>query len=323
MSRIKLEEEVVNSYKNLKNLNEVRKKFKMAIKTIKNILLSHGVEVTLRKHPLDIEYFQNIDSPEKAYWLGFIAADGHICKSKHKLAFCVKDDDILFKFKSAINAGSPVRHRLVLDKRTNKVHEQYNLQIHSKKFCENIKSHGVTENKSNEFKFPNIKEDLYSHFIRGLYDGDGSICVKTSKIKKNKTCRINLISTYETVSFIKEYIEKKLNLTFQNIFSKHDQGIHYLMIQRNSIDFLNWIYKDSTTASRLDRKYKKYMEYKNSFEFKKMTTLKNEETGELFQVDNLSKFCQERGLNPNILRRNFKKNITCKSGKHANWVILN
>jgi hypothetical protein len=315
------EKEVVKCYLECKSMSNVRNKFKVCAKRIRSILISNGIDITMRKQPLDVDYFKYIDSAEKAYWLGFIAADGHISKTKYKLAFCVKDEDILFKLKNAINAGSPVSHRFNHDKRTNKTYEQYNIQITSKKFCEYIKQHGVTELKSDIFEFPNIEERFYSHFIRGMYDGDGSISIKSSSVRKQATCRINLLSTLECVHYIRDYLNNKFNWELSKIFSKHDQNIHYVSTQKYSLNFLNWIYLDSTPEMRLDRKYNKYIEYTDLLKIKKTWKIKNHNTGDFYEITNLAEFCKNNNLNDNLLRRNFKTSTICRTGKHAGWEI--
>jgi hypothetical protein len=323
MSSPELESEIVKAYIELKSLESVRKKFKMATKTIKEILLFNGIEITLRKQPLNIEYFKEIDTLEKAYWLGFIAADGHISKTKYKLAFCVKDSDILYKLRTAIGAGSPVRNRKVLDKRKNKENEQYNIQITSKEFCQYIKNHGVDEFKSKTFQFPNLNERFYSHFIRGLYDGDGSIHLKKSKVQNKPTCRINLISTFECISYIKYYLENFMKFNVQSIFSKPDQNIHYMSMQKDAIKFLEWIYKDSTPDCRLDRKYEKYEEYKKILDEKNPSVIKNHISGIIYETFNMTQFCRDFNLNDSLLRAYFKKRKVPKKGRHAGWELIN
>lgn len=56
----------------------------------------------MSKLSLDVDYFKIIDSPKKAYWLGFICADGCIYKNGGKLTLMVKDKEICDKFKSDI-----------------------------------------------------------------------------------------------------------------------------------------------------------------------------------------------------------------------------
>ena len=98
MKRIISEEEkteMVKMYLNNSSLKIIRNKFKTNVSLIKQVLKVHGIEVTCRTTTLNIEYFKYIDTAEKAYWLGFIVADGCVQKSGYKLAFCVKDSDIL------------------------------------------------------------------------------------------------------------------------------------------------------------------------------------------------------------------------------------
>lgn len=299
----------------------VRDEFHMCAKKLREILIRNGVNISLRSQPLNIEYFKNIDSPEKAYWLGFIAADGHINFSERglarKLSFNVKDSDILLKFKNAIGAGSPVGHRFVFDKRTKKHYEQYNLQICSKEFCENIRKHGVDENKSKAFKFPNIEEKYYSHFIRGMYDGDGSLTLV------RKRFQLSLISSIECLNFIKKYIFERYGWSLNNPSEKYHNenfNVYQSQMQKDAYNFLNWIYKDSSESCRLDRKYNKFKKNEKTF-LGLQRTVKNVITGEEFKVWNISEFCDRIGLNQNILHRTLKIGA-CKKGIHAGWLLL-
>lgn len=256
------EKEVVNHYLSSKNLIKTRTNFHISTEKLKEILAKEGIFPSVRKTTLNIKYFEKIDTAEKAYWLGFIAADGCIHKHGYKLSFCLKDTDIdlLLNFKKAINSGSPVTKRKTFDKRTNKTYFSCTLQINSKEFCQHIRNHGVNENKSSSFYFPKINEIFYSHFIRGLYDGDGGLFVRTSKIRKKTTLHFSLLSTLECLSFIKDYLEKNLKLTVQKIRQTQYKNLSLLSIQKDINLFLNWIYLNSTVESRLYRKYNKFIE---------------------------------------------------------------
>jgi hypothetical protein len=87
------ESEVVKHYLLCGKLSETREKFKTTVGRIKKTLKNNGIVVSLRKVSLNVDYFKNIDSNEKAYWLGFIAADGCIHKSGYKLSFQLKSTD--------------------------------------------------------------------------------------------------------------------------------------------------------------------------------------------------------------------------------------
>lgn len=316
------EDYIVELYLSTGKLSVPREKLKADVKAIKSVLVSRGIKVSLRKQPLNIEYFKEIDSPEKAYWLGFIAADGCIQKCGYKLTFGVKDADILFKFQKSIGAGSPVRYREVFDKRTGKTNQQHNIQICSKEFCQYIKNHGVDENKSKNFVFPKINPKLLSHFIRGIYDGDGSIHIKESP--KNNKChfRVNIISTLAGVESINEIILKELNIEGNKILASAYENVFYFNLSKDSEVFLDWLYKDSTSETRLDRKYKKYIENRHRV-FKWDRIVKNIKTGKEFRGDSLLGICKRLGLNNVLLAKNFKENREPKSGKHADWRLMN
>ena len=74
----------------------------------------------MSKLSLNIDYFKEINSFEKAYWLGFICADGCIHKNGGKLTITVKDREICEKFKTSINSEHKISDRQIFDKRTNK-----------------------------------------------------------------------------------------------------------------------------------------------------------------------------------------------------------
>jgi hypothetical protein len=316
------EEAIVNQYLKEKNVEKLRSKYKTSFKDIKNILIKNNIYSGRRSTSLNLKYFENIDSNEKAYWLGFISADGSLSKNGYKLSFGVKDSDILEKFKRAISSGSPVSDFNVYDERTDKTYNRYSLQICSKEFCQYIRNHGVDENKSKVFKFPKIDEKYYSHFIRGLYDGDGSICIVKSKVIENINFRANIISSLECVNYIKVYLES-INISSNKIFSKHDQNIHYITFGKDVIKFLNWIYKDSSEETRLDRKYNKFIDNLHDYNTQhKIFQIKNHQTGVTHKVKNLIKFCKDNNLNDNYLRYNMTNGKIPTKGKHLGWELL-
>ena len=121
-------------------------------------------------YEVDVTYFQDIDTPSKAYWLGALAADGcsYYNRNKWVLQFIVseKDQDWLLAFRNEIKSTHPIRTlpggfgtpccRLV---------------ITNQQFCAPLLAIGL---KSDDI-LQCIPEGLYAHFIRGLFDGDGSI----------------------------------------------------------------------------------------------------------------------------------------------------
>lgn len=124
----------------------------------------------VRKYKFDTEYFKTIDSNEKAYWLGFIYADGNVYKYTLGIKLAGRDLYVLEKFKQDISASYPIR--AVKDK------DAYVIKIYSKELVSQLYLLGVVANKSDKISWPPIKKEFFQAFILGFYDGDGWINVK-------------------------------------------------------------------------------------------------------------------------------------------------
>lgn len=120
------------------------------------------------------EYFSDINSTEKAYWLGFIYGDGWVSLDRDGLQdnFGVEiiDHDHLLKFQEAINSNH------TLSEKEKQGNNTFKIQIDNDVFVSHLVNNGVTPNKTFGSSLPNIKSsDLQAAFIRGLFDADGSL----------------------------------------------------------------------------------------------------------------------------------------------------
>lgn len=199
-------------------------------------------------------YFKTIDSEDKAYFLGFLLADGNISKTSNRLCFTINSDDdyILETFKEKINSSNIVRRYVVHDKRTNKNYNSSVFQVSSKELKEDLSNLGFTPYKSEYFDFSSIKDNKYfNHFLRGLFDGDGYVAKKGSvtMLISTKEFLEYLSATYFSNSFLLINVAKTKNVWRAYINSKE-----------TSLSFLDFIYKDATIF--LKRKYEKYKEMK-------------------------------------------------------------
>lgn len=123
--------------------------------------------MVFRKHTFDFGYFEQIDSKEKAYWLGFIYAEGGIYKNTLSIKLANIDRYVLDEFKKSIKATyfiKPVKNK-----------EASVIKINSKQLIEQMARLGVIPNKSAKIKWPHIPANLVPAFILGYYDGDGWI----------------------------------------------------------------------------------------------------------------------------------------------------
>jgi hypothetical protein len=121
-------------------------------------------------YTVNASYFRDIDIPEKAYWLGVLAADGCVSDAGRKwrleLMLGEKDHEWLLSFRAAISSNHPVRSVL-----GGFGTPCLKLSITNQQLCGSLLSIGFKSSTILE----RIAQQLYPHFIRGLFDGDGSI----------------------------------------------------------------------------------------------------------------------------------------------------
>lgn len=162
------------------SLRQIEKETGIPRKKISKLLKSEGCEIKARstgttgkrKYQLDENVFETIDTEAKAYWLGFLYADGHVDDGKVELCLAAKDKEQVEKFRSFIGSDAPINKKMV------KEHEAYRFTACSKKMMEDLHRNGCTAAKSLTLDFPILRDDLIHHFIRGYFDGDGSFMVR-------------------------------------------------------------------------------------------------------------------------------------------------
>jgi len=126
-------------------------------------------------------YFENIDTEDKSYWLGFFYADGYVRKrhdsGQFKLKLCKKDKNHIELFKTNIKSEHIITDGVEFFTKNNKKYKsEYSLlNIYSLKLVDDLIKHGCVQNKTQKIRFPILKNELIQHFIRGYFDGDGCI----------------------------------------------------------------------------------------------------------------------------------------------------
>jgi hypothetical protein len=207
---------------------------------------------------LNIDYFKEINSNDKAYWLGYICADGNIKKSNNKVGLISKDLEVIKGFKEVIESSHSISKNSIFDGRTNKTYTGYSIQITNELFTKHLINLGVTSNKTNVLEFPNIDEEYYSYFIAGLFDGDGSVSWRG---KNKSTLSITLISTNEILTFIKNYVLLKFNISPKYYYrvTENKSNVWKMSLCGDAHKFLDFIYSDKTFKYYLKRKYNKYL----------------------------------------------------------------
>ena len=241
------------------SLTEMGKREKVDRRTLAKHFKELGIEIVNKQNrsKFNEHIFDQIDSEEKAYWLGFIFADGYISSSplreevksvyQFELSLGLKDQEHLEKFRNFMK----YEKSLITDT------YRCRFTLANKHLWTTLNYYGCTPNKSLTLKFPNIPKELIRHFIRGYFDGDGCI---TRYV--HNTCvspHIELLGTKQMLEQI---------LIHSNTFAKyrhderHSEEIWSLdWTKQEGINFINYLYQGCSVY--LNRKYELYQFFKN------------------------------------------------------------
>ena len=239
---------VIDMYVNKKmRTGEIAKKYGCWTSTVSNHLKDWGFNLKRERHnatyTLDTHFFDSIDTEEKAYFVGLLLSDGHISK-RNVIMLTMKDLDIIQKYKDAIKTNKDIRK----DRYGN-----YYLNITSKSMCMRLREMGFHNRKSYEFDINKILQfipnNLIHHFVRGMFDGDGSIRIYKYEYVKNPQYHLGYTGLYNVVSFVKKY----LGLHTKTV---KESDLTYTCVTACKEDILRifeLLYKDATVY--IDRKY--------------------------------------------------------------------
>ncbi len=223
------------------------------------------------KTPIDPNYFKQIDTEFKAYYLGFMYADGCMIQGDARLSLAEKDKNILNKFNDYLFNGKKkiiiTKERFFIGTTGNRKGKNYHaspiyiFSIKNKEIYQDLIKLGCTPRKTFTLKFPTfdqVPEYLMCHFIRGYFDGDGCICVQKNKNMNHTVSIISSNSFCEGLHFFLNKLDIK-----NSIKSRKNVKVLYIYNKKGILDFYNFIYKDETFF--LERKRDKFnIEYLNS-----------------------------------------------------------
>jgi len=224
------------------------------------------------KAKLNKEFFDIIDTEQKAYWLGFIWSDGYMCIRNRgsngtlyyefKLELSIIDQGHLEKFKKDLDSNFIIKNYITSSYFSK--NESARLMIYNKYFCENLTNNYNLKPKRNSIEsfIHKIPKNLIRHFIRGVFDADGSLSYYI--VHENKKKASISFHCVETLSrFIEShFIENELIANIdRKLYHRHegrDGDMRALMLSGvpQVTKVLDYLYKDCTVY--LDRKYLKY-----------------------------------------------------------------
>lgn len=255
-------EEAVRLHNEGKNLPQIAEILGVGVTTLKRRGLHKLVDTYSfyknRSFPKDYSFFKLIDTEEKAYYLGLLLADGSVDNDGLKLELKSEDDYILEIFKNLISPKSQVKTctRTRQHKGYTFTGTMSRLDISSKDIVNDLKILGIEQNKTYKVqRVPKqIPSNLIHHFIRGLFDGDGSVWInnKTKKLSINFTGEFNLLTEVKSL-----LLNIGLNPKVKVIKKPHQTDSYIVYSSQKDIKtFFNWLYKDATIYMK--RKYIKF-----------------------------------------------------------------
>ena len=259
---IEIQNQIIEAYQKNISLREIEKRFNVSRGTVSAFLEKKGLKTTkgnhYRKYFHDVDFFENIDNEEKAYWLGFMYADGYIVDNSKRygedefgITLAIDSLDSIEKFKASISATNPIRYDNSKNGQC-----QAKLVCRSQKTVNDLIDKGVFKQKTLILQPPTkVPSNLLHHFIRGFFDGDGSIMHYQHKTNQHIDFGINFTTTYAMAKWLQEIFNKG------SIYpDKRNNTTWYFSIGGNQqvIQACNYMYKNASIW--MNRKYNRYKE---------------------------------------------------------------
>jgi len=221
-----------------------------------------------RKYSLNENYFETIDTQDKAYWLGFLMGDGSVSNNYLQLHLknTRENKRHIEKFLWYLSANYRLYYR------DNYGYSLVGVGITSNKLTRDLINHGIVPRKTYKAIFPIIDEHLNRHFIRGLFDADGCF-------SQNKASFVGNRELMEQLEGLFDFLRIKSKIRQAGISRAFELGItHFDNLQ----PLYEYMYTDATIY--LPNKHTKFHNYikrgirRRKKEFKKIKLMNKENT---------------------------------------------
>lgn len=244
-----IEEDIVQDFLTKQYYCEdLAKKYQVDVHVVYRILDEHQIpRKTGIRSKSNEDYFELINTPNKAYLLGFITADGAItgkCNSSCSIEIHEKDVELILFAQKEISPEATITNCYYKEKRNKKI------SFNSKKLCQDLEKYGIVPNKSKIIKrvpIELIPQNLLCYYFRGLIDGDGCI---------HKDGKISIYSgSEEYIKHVQEILCQEADVTKLKIY----HGTTYFVSwgsKTDKIKLFNYLYKDNLNETfYFKRKY--------------------------------------------------------------------
>lgn len=228
---------------------------------LKKYGLPNNPHVAKRIYILNEDYFNIIDSEDKAYILGFICADGHVSDNSLEFDISQQDRELLEIIKEKLNSTGQIKDYLSNNpyQRSNrKLLGKSKIKFNSIKLVNTLRNMGLQSNKTyslNSSILRYIPKNLIRHFLRGYFDGDGNV-IYGKKYSSGIKYNINICGNQEfLLNTFQKYFPSPNKLYYD---PKSTQCYIWKLSSKSNVEnFLEFLYKDCTIY--LKRKYDIYL----------------------------------------------------------------
>lgn len=260
---------IIDWYNKGKSTKWIAEELKVSVTTVRNVLKINNITLGEKGYhrnydkKINHSYFNVINTEHKAYWFGFLMADGYNNEKEKNIEVTLKSEDIdhLRLLKEDLQAVAySIKHKITL--LNGNIYEAERLILYSKQISDDLKAKGCVQRKSLIVQFPSddiLPIALQRHFIRGYYDGNGSLTIH----EISKSARFAIDSNETFCQQIAEKITNGVNgLTNTFKYYKRSQAGSVAMSGRiNALRILDWLYDQNTVC--LARKFNHFMEIVN------------------------------------------------------------
>jgi DNA-binding CsgD family transcriptional regulator len=206
-------DKICEEYISGKSSEEIGEKYGITGAGVLYILKCRGIQrrdnsECQRKLNLNEEVFDEF-TEESLYWLGFLTADGSLSGNQILLRLTVKDKDHLEKFKKFLGSDAEVKEYIA--KGFNKEYPAAKFVVNSKKMANRLRDLGFVKDRKNVYPdwLNELSDDQFRHWLRGLWDGDGTVGIKSGNYGANYYPYVSLCGYLE---LLKPAIERLISI---------------------------------------------------------------------------------------------------------------
>ena len=202
-----------------------------------------------RKYPIVEDFFDDINTEEKAYILGLLYADGYNDTNRNSVSLGLKETDreVLDKITVLIQPTKPLQYINTQNNGFKNSQNQYRLVMESRKISQRLIELGCGKAKTHNLVFPTgtqVPKYLQRHFIRGYFDGDGSV-------SGDKQKQLSFVGTIDFLLHLQQILIEEVGFSKTKLDQRHKEredeirSLRYCGINQ-CITFRDWLYKDAT-----------------------------------------------------------------------------